>query len=105
MENEKEPGYESSDAEVMSPYNVEQIKTGKNNMRNKLCPDENVILTMCSGCKGLFAKSYKSRHQLTCSGNSLNLIMPVISIENMEQLPEECFEDFEAVLSTLHLKL
>ena len=58
---------------------------------------------MCSGCKGFFAKSYKSRHQLICpAGSSLNLMMPLVPIE-MCTTVEEYSDGFKALLNTLQL--
>ena len=57
---------------------------------------------MCSGCKELFAKSYKARHQVVCPASSVGVMLPVVSVENCK-LVEKHTHTFKELLNSLLL--
>lgn len=57
---------------------------------------------MCSGCYGFFDRSYKARHQLICPANSVNMMLPMVSIDLVKGV-ETFSDDFKTLLNSLRL--
>ena len=53
-------------------HNIKELQSGSNEfLRQRKAGDNDDLPFMCSGCKGFFSKSYKTRHQQVCSSSSL----------------------------------
>ena len=62
----------------------------------------NDIPVMCSGCKGFFSPTYKSRHFEKCTSKKSNLMLPMIASESIETC-ENFSDEFKELLNTLLL--
>ena len=69
--------------EAILRHNQNMIKNGnsKNIQREyKAKNDESVLPIFCTGCKGFFSKTYKTRHQKICTGNKgASLYLPLVT--------------------------
>ena len=73
-------------------------------MRQRNGGNREDLPSMCSGCKGFYARGYKARHQVSCPANGANLMLPVVSISNVEMGMYSAYsDDFKALLGTLKL--
>ena len=62
----------------------------------------NDIPVMCSGCKGFFSPTYKSRHFEKCTSKKSNLMLPMVAAESIETY-ENFSDEFKELLNTLLL--
>lgn len=91
--------------EAILNYNKEALKIGsKNVLRSRISLTSNDLPVYCTGCKGFFAKNYKSRHQKICpSTTGVAIMMPIISLPTAESLTENLPDDFKELLNSLHM--
>ena len=84
-------------------HNIKELKSGSNEfLRQRKAGDNDDLPFMCSGCKGFFSKSYKTRHQQVCSSSSSNFLMPVVPVETfltVENFPDE----YKSLLNSLQI--
>ena len=78
-------------------YNLDVIRSGKTNYMTERRSNDNFVERpiMCPGCKGFFAKGYKSRHQLICPTAGSNIMLPIVSLDEthfVETYPKEFIE-------------
>jgi len=83
-------------------HNMDILKLGKTNFIRERLSNKEDLPVMCTGCKGFFARSYKSRHQLVCTANSSNLMLPLVSIEDCTAIEKQS-DDFKKLLGSLQM--
>nr|XP_047132039.1 uncharacterized protein LOC124811030 isoform X2 [Hydra vulgaris] len=62
----------------------ERAQRSKKNMQSEKFLNSNNLL-MCLKCKGFFAKSYKTRHQIKCGEDSCQALIPSIAIGEIDK--------------------
>ena len=82
---------------AIQDYNLDVIRSGKTNYMRGRRSNDNFVESpiMCSGCKGFFAKGYKSRHPLICPAAGSNIMVPIVSLDEthfFETYPKEFIE-------------
>ena len=90
--------------EAIRNLNLDMVKSGKNNfLRERVSLNsEQDVPVMCSACHGFFAKDYKARHQLICSGSGSGLMLPMINIADCPKL-NDLKPGFKDLLSTMRM--
>ena len=93
--------------QAIRKFNIEMINHGETyfmreqrSLKNNKS-SEGKMAVMCSGCKGFYCKSYKSRHQLICPAAGTNLMIPVLSIT--APVPDVLPNDLKELLNSLHI--
>ena len=89
--------------EAIRVFNIDALKTGdfeKEGLMRERASKLDEMPVMCSGCKGFYAKGYKSRH--VCPEKTTSVMLPMVAVENVETL-ERYSKEFQDLLKTLRL--
>lgn len=89
---------------VHNKQNIQEGSTEISRKRKSKIADELPVL--CTGCKGFFSKSYKSKHQRVCpSTMATAMMMPIINLPEVNSATTDLPEGFKKLLNTLHLDI
>lgn len=85
-------------------YNIKQMESEKPTYLRERRPadDTDQEVMVCISCKGVYAKKFKSRHQIECGKNSGQVMAPLISIKTLVTLGDYK-DDFMAVVNKMIL--
>lgn len=93
--------------EAILVHNKHMIQQGSTDiLRKRKSKIEKELPVLCTGCKGFFSKSYKSKHQKVCpSTMATAMMMPIINLSEETSATTDLPEGFKKLLNTLHLDI